>query len=139
MRAGALDAYRRTRQNGRGRREERMPRYVVERKFPEGLPIPAGVEGAALCLAVVERNADEGVTWVHSYVSDDRAKTFCVYDAPSPEAIRKTAPRNDLPVDRITQVRVLDPYFYERRREAEARRVRLHRVRDAWITAGASG
>ena len=71
-----------------------MSRYVVERKFPEGLPIPAGVEGAALCLEIVERNADEGVTWVHSYVSDDRAMTFCVYDAPSPEAIRKTAVRS---------------------------------------------
>ena len=89
-----------------------MPRYVVERTFTDGLPIPAGCEGAALCLAVVERNADEGVTWVHSYISDDREKTFCIYDAPTPEAVRKTAARNDLPVDRITQVRVLDPYFY---------------------------
>jgi hypothetical protein len=90
-----------------------MQRYVVERTFPEGLHIPAGTEGADVWLAVVERNADEGVTWVHSYVSEDRAKTFCVYDAPTPEAIRKTAARNELPVDRITQVRVLDPYFYE--------------------------
>jgi hypothetical protein len=90
-----------------------MPRYVVERTFPEGLRLPAGREGADVWLAVVERNADEGVTWVHSYVSEDRAKTFCVYDAPTPEAIRKTAARNELPVDRITQVRVLDPYFYE--------------------------
>lgn len=89
-----------------------MPRYVVERIFPDGLRIPAGGKGASLCLAVVERNADDGVTWVHSYVSEDRQKTFCIYDAPSPEAIRTTAKRNDLPVDRITQVRVLDPYFY---------------------------
>jgi len=44
-----------------------MPRYVVDRTFRDGLPIPAGGEGAALCLAVVERNADEGVNWVHSY------------------------------------------------------------------------
>jgi hypothetical protein len=90
-----------------------MPRYVVERTFPAGLHMPAGCEGADVWSAVVERNADEGVTWVHSYVSEDRAKTFCVYDAPTPEAIRKTAARNELPVDRITQVRVLDPYFYE--------------------------
>jgi len=89
-----------------------MPRYVVERIFPEGLGIPGGSTGAQLCLRVVERNADEGVTWIHSYVSDDKRKTFCVYDGPSPEAIRKTAARNDLPVERITQVRVLDPYFY---------------------------
>jgi hypothetical protein len=89
-----------------------MPRYVVERTFPEGLNIPVDAQGAATCLAVVDRNADDGVTWVHSYVSDDKRKTFCVYDAPSPEAIRKTADRNALPLDRITQVSVLDPYFY---------------------------
>ena len=39
-------------------------------------------------------------------------KSFCVYDAPSPEAIRSTAQKNSLPVDKITEVRVLDPYFY---------------------------
>jgi hypothetical protein len=89
-----------------------MPRYVVERTFPEGLNIPVDAQGAATCLAVVDRNADDGVTWVHSYVSDDKRKTFCIYDAPSPEAIRKTADRNSLPLDQITQVSVLDPYFY---------------------------
>ncbi len=76
------------------------------------MPIPAYADGAQRCLALVERNADEGVTWVHSYVSEDKTKTFCVYDAPTPEAIRKTAALNQLPVDRITQVHVLDPYFY---------------------------
>lgn len=89
-----------------------MPRYVVERIFADGLRIPIDDAGAQVCLDVVERNADDGVTWLHSYVSDDRTKTFCVYDAPTPEAIRKTATRNALPVERITQVRVLDPYFY---------------------------
>jgi hypothetical protein len=89
-----------------------MPRYVVERTFPGGLNIPVDAQGAATCLAVVDSNADDGVTWIHSYVSDDKRKTFCVYDAPSPEAIRKTADRNALPLDQITQVSVLDPYFY---------------------------
>jgi hypothetical protein len=89
-----------------------MPRYVVQRTFPRGLQIPAGEVGVELCLGVVQRNADEGVTWIHSYVSDDSRTTFCIYDAPTPEAIRKTAARNDLPVDRITQVRVLDPYYH---------------------------
>ena len=89
-----------------------MPRYVLQRAFPEGLHIPVAAEGREICRSVVERNADEGVTWVHSYVSDDKRTTFCIYDAPTPEAIRKTAACNDLPVDQITQVRVLDPYFY---------------------------
>jgi hypothetical protein len=89
-----------------------MPRYVVERTFEDGLHIPVDREGAQVCLAVVGRNADEGVTWVHSYVSDDKRKTYCIYDAPSPEAIRRTATANELPIDQITQVSVLDPYFY---------------------------
>jgi hypothetical protein len=87
-----------------------MPRYVVERRFPDSLRLGVDAEGAQVCLAVVERNTNEGVTWIHSYVSDE--KMFCIYDAPSPEAIRKTAAQNELPVERITQVRVLDPYFY---------------------------
>ena len=90
-----------------------MPRYLVERTFPDGLAIPMNDEGAQVCLTVVGNNAVEGVTWVHSYVTDDKGKTFCIYDAPSPEAIRTAAERNGLPVDRIMEVRVLDPYFYK--------------------------
>ena len=89
-----------------------MPRYVVQRTFPKGLHIPIENGGAELCRGVIERNAEEGVTWISSFVSEDKTRTFCIYDAPTPEAIRKTAARNELPVDRITQVRVLDPYFY---------------------------
>ncbi len=90
-----------------------MPRYLIEREFPDGLQISADETGAKACLAVVEGNVADQVTWVHSYVSADKRKTFCVYDAPSPEAIRRTASRNKLPVARITEVRVLDPYFYK--------------------------
>ncbi len=89
-----------------------MPRYVVERTFADGLMIPMTAQGADICLNVVGNNAQDGVTWVHSYVTQDKHKTFCVYDGPSPEAIRKVAQRNSLPVDRITEVSVLDPYFY---------------------------
>ena len=89
-----------------------MPRYLVERTFPDGLAIPVTDAGAQSCLTVVAANADDGVTWIHSYVTPDRKRTFCVYDAPTPEAIRRAANRNQLPVDRITEVRVLDPYFY---------------------------
>lgn len=89
-----------------------MPRYLVERTFPDGFRLPTDEEGARRYFDVVERNAEDGVTWLHSFVSDDATRAFCVYDGPSPEAIRKSAARNRLPVDRITQVRVLDPYFY---------------------------
>jgi hypothetical protein len=90
-----------------------MPRYIVERTFPDGLAIPVNDQGAQVCLAVIGNNAQDGVTWVHSYVTEDKKKTFCIYDAPSPEAIRQVARLNSLPVDLITQVSVLDPYFYK--------------------------
>ena len=89
-----------------------MARFMVERSFRDGLEIPMNDKGAQACLSVVGTNSELGVTWVHSYVTEDKRTTFCVYDAPTPEAIRKTALRNQLPVDAITQVRVLDPYFY---------------------------
>ncbi len=89
-----------------------MPRYIVERTFQDGLHIPIDQEGAATVRGVVSRNADLGVTWVHSYVSEDKTRTYCVYDGPTPEAIREVAQCNDLPIDKITRVSVLDPYFY---------------------------
>lgn len=89
-----------------------MPRYLIDREFPEGLQIPMNEDGRRACRAVIENNLAEQVTWVHSYVSSDRKHTFCIYDAPSPEAVRRVASTNELPVTRITEVTVLDPYFY---------------------------
>ncbi len=89
-----------------------MPRYVVERTFPEGLLIPMNDQGVQVCLTVIGNNAQDSVTWVHSYVTLDKKKTFCIYDAPSPEAIRIVAKRNNLPVDSVTEVSVLNPDFF---------------------------
>ena len=90
-----------------------IKRYLVERTFPDGLNIPVNTEGSEICLTVVSTNAQDNVSWVHSYVTKDKKKTFCIYDAPSPEAIRKAADKNGLPVDNIVEVSVLDPYFYK--------------------------
>jgi hypothetical protein len=92
--------------------EGNMPRYLVERTFSNGLNIPMNEEGAGVCGNVIKNNAEDIVTWVHSYVTTDKEKTYCIYDAPNPEAVRRAAQRNNLPVDRITEVSVLDPYFY---------------------------
>lgn len=89
-----------------------MPRYLVERTFPDGLVVPLTDEGVAACQGVVVNNASQGVTWLHSYVNEDKTKSFCIYDAPNPEAIQSVANKNGLPVDRIVKVSVLDPYFY---------------------------
>jgi Protein of unknown function (DUF4242) len=89
-----------------------MARYLVERTFPGGLEIPTTDDGASVCLGVVDKNAEVAVTWIHSYVTEDKKKTFCIYDGPDPESIRRAATRTDLPIDSITAVSVLDPYFY---------------------------
>jgi hypothetical protein len=49
--------------------EDTMPRYLVERSFPDGLAIPIDEGGAKTCQVVVDHNTAEGVTWVHSYVT----------------------------------------------------------------------
>jgi hypothetical protein len=85
---------------------------MVARTFPDGLEVPTTDDGAAAMLHIVDQNAEFGVTWVQSFVSEDKRMTYCVYDAPSPEAIRQAASCNSLPVDQITKIRVLDPYFY---------------------------
>lgn len=89
-----------------------MPRYIVQRTFSEGLDIPVNSQGAEVCQTVGKTNGTLGVNWVHSYVSRDKTATFCVYDAPTEDAIRQAAEANGLPVDAITEVSVLDPYFY---------------------------
>ena len=90
-----------------------MPRYLVERTFPDTFEILTNGDGAKACHAIVATNMEDGVTWLHSYVSADKRKAFCIVDGPSPEAIRRAAKMNKLPVDKITEVSVLDPYFYK--------------------------
>jgi hypothetical protein len=81
---------------------ERMPRYLIERSLSDRLEIAVD--------EVLAHNADVGVTWLYSYVSADGLRAFDVYESPTPEAIRKTSARNGLPLDRITEVRVLEPH-----------------------------
>ncbi len=76
-----------------------MPRYLVERTFPDGLAIPITETGSATSRMVISRNAELAMTWLRSYLSGDRTRS-------SPAAICRTATHNRLPVDRIT------PYFY---------------------------
>ena len=89
-----------------------MPRYLVKRTFPGGLAVPADEAGAEVFARVVATNAELGVTWLHSYVSEDRETMICVYEGPDPDAVRRAAELNDLPVDLITRVTCLDPHSY---------------------------
>ena len=89
-----------------------MTRYMVERDFPQGLNIPLNSDGKTTMEKIVHNNAKLGVTWVQSYVNANKSKTFCVYDAPSPEAIRQAGEISGVPVGTITEVSVLTPYPY---------------------------
>jgi hypothetical protein len=89
-----------------------MPRYLVERTFPDTLAIPLNETGAQVCQTVVSTNAEALVTSRSLVCHPDKKKTFCIYDTLSPEAIRQVARKNNLPVDKIIEVSVLDPYFY---------------------------
>jgi len=80
-----------------------MPLFLIERQFAEELEI-----GAAGVANIQQVNADVGVNWVFSFLSADRKKTYCLYEAPSAEAIRQAARLASLPADvviEVTQVR----------------------------------
>ena len=87
-------------------------RFMVERTFPDGLSIPQNDEGKTLVSKVVAKNGELGVTWVQSFVTPDKKKTYCIYDGPNEAAVRQAAERNGLPVDAVIPVSVLDPYWY---------------------------
>jgi hypothetical protein len=89
-----------------------MRRFLVERTFKDGLDFTVDAAGAKAAGGIVAANAEQLVTWIHSYVAADKRTSWCIYDGPSPEAIRQASASNDLPVDRIVEVRVLDPYFF---------------------------
>ena len=90
-----------------------MPRYIVERTFHEGFPIPANEAGRQRILEIVQNDTENGVTWLQSYVREDKRKSYCLYEGPDPESIRRVAQRNGLPIDQIVSVLVLDPYYYQ--------------------------
>ena len=89
-----------------------MPRFLIQRTFPQGFNVIPNENGDRSLQMIVAKNSEKKVTWIHSYVSRDKSRMFCVYDAPDADAIRQVAQSNGMPVDQITEVRVLDPYFY---------------------------
>lgn len=76
-----------------------MPIFMVERDFADELDLSAEAADG-----VNRINDDEGVRWLYSFLAADRRKTYCLYEAPSPEAIRRAAARAGLPADVIVEV-----------------------------------
>jgi hypothetical protein len=76
-----------------------MPRYVIERNFAAQLE--ASREANDMIRQI---NDEEGVKWLFSFLSADRMKTYCLYEAPNEEAIRIAARRAGLPADVIVEI-----------------------------------
>jgi Protein of unknown function (DUF4242) len=76
-----------------------VPIYIIERRFAEQLkPDPEAVE------LIEAANVDAGVRWLFSFLTVDRLRTYCLYEAPSPDALREAARRANIPADVIVEV-----------------------------------
>jgi ferredoxin-NADP reductase len=76
-----------------------VPIYMVERRFAEDL------ESSAEAADQINRiNSDEGVRWLYSFLSADKRKTYCLYEAPFADAIRRAAQRAGLPADTVVEL-----------------------------------
>ena len=76
-----------------------MPLYLIERNFAEQLNV---TKDAAT--AVSQVNADAGIQWLFSFLSADKKKTYCLYEAPNPDAIREAAKMLNIPADVIIEL-----------------------------------
>ena len=84
-----------------------MPRFMIERNFAEALEVTK--EGAD---QVRQINDEEGVKWLFSFLSPDKRKTYCLYEAPNAEAIRIAARRANIPADVVIEVSEVRPEMF---------------------------
>jgi Protein of unknown function (DUF4242) len=84
-----------------------MPLFLIERNFAEQLEVKRDD-----VVQVTQVNADVGIQWLFSFLSADKKKTYCLYEAPSAEAIREAARRLNVPADVIIEVGELRPEMF---------------------------
>lgn len=84
-----------------------MPRFLIERNFAEQLELTG--EDVELLKRV---NDEEGVEWLYSFISADKRKTFCLFEAPNAETISAASRRSNLPADMIVEVSDLRPEMF---------------------------
>jgi Protein of unknown function (DUF4242) len=94
------------------RYDQPMALYMIERSFAEQLDLTdADVE------LIEGINGDEGVRWLFSFLSADRRRTYCLYEAPSPDAIVAAAHKANVPADAVVEVSAATPQFSDRLRD----------------------
>jgi hypothetical protein len=88
-------------------KENEMPMFMIERNFAERLDMTQDDQ-----IKVAQINSDIGVQWLFSFLSADKKKTYCLYEAPNAEAIREAARRANVPADVIIEVSELRPEMF---------------------------
>ncbi|TMM51759.1 DUF4242 domain-containing protein [Sulfitobacter sabulilitoris] len=81
-----------------------MPRFIIERQFAEQLDLD---DEARLSIKAI--NDAEGVEWIYSFLSADKRKTYCLYEAPDEASLQRAARKLNIPADVITPVDRIDP------------------------------
>ena len=76
-----------------------MPVFLIERRFAEDLEASAEVTDR-----INRINEEEGVRWLYSFLAADKRKTYCLYEAPEADAIRRAASRAGLPADAVVEL-----------------------------------
>src|ERR1700716_3284336 len=89
-----------------------MPLYMIQRDFADQLDL----SDRDITL-IEEVNADEGVRWLFSFLSADRRRTYCLYEAPSADAIVAAAKRANVPADVVVEVDAAAPELWGRLRD----------------------
>ncbi|MFT5116284.1 MAG: hypothetical protein ACI8P9_005651 [Parasphingorhabdus sp.] len=75
-----------------------MPTFIIERKFAEQITLDSNNE------VILKANETAGVRWLYSFLSLDKKKTYCLYEAPNAEAVMEAARLANLPANTVTQV-----------------------------------
>lgn len=80
-----------------------MPRYIIEHDFSPGRRAAAAEEGSRVCRVIGGQSDAVQVSWLHAYMGPDWSRSFCIYDAPSPEAVQRVASLKGLPIREIIE------------------------------------
>ena len=84
-----------------------MPKFLIERNFAEQLEITPEIAGQ-----IKSVSTDIGMQWLFSFLSADKKKTYCLFEAPNAETIRENAKRLNLPADVVVEVTDLGPEMF---------------------------
>jgi len=76
-----------------------VPRFLIERNFAEQIEVTKEIASA-----IKRVNDDLSLQWVFSFLSADKKKSYCLYEAPNAESIREAAKRLSIPADNIIEL-----------------------------------